>query len=64
MHIPALAVSAVAIASVLSWATMGSSGAAGGTGVYADWTVDGTSASATLSGTVFPGITAARTGGS
>ena len=64
MRIPALAVSAVAIASGLSWATMGSSGAAGGTGVYADWTVDGTSASATLSGTVFPGITAARTGGS
>jgi len=64
MRMPALAVSAVAVATGLTWLTMGSSGAAGGTGVYADWSVSGSSATATLNGTVFPTITASRTGGS
>ena len=64
MRIPVLAVSVVAVATGLTWLTMGSSGAAGGTGVYADWSIDGTSATATLPSTAFPTISATRTGGS
>ncbi len=64
MRIPALAASIVAVATGLTWLTMGSSGAAGGSGAYADWSVDSTSATAILNGTVFPTINASRTGGS
>lgn len=64
MRVPVIAVTTLAVATALTWATMGASGASGGSGVYADWTVSGTSASATLTGTVFPEITGTRTGGS
>lgn len=64
MRVPVIAVTALAVTATLTWATMGASGAAGGSGVYADWTVSGTTATATVPGTVFPEISGTRTGGS
>lgn len=64
MRVPVIAVTALAVTTALTWATMGASGAAGGSGVYADWTVSGTSTSANLTGTVFPAVSGTRTGGS
>jgi hypothetical protein len=56
--------SIVGLATALTWATMATSGASGGTGAYANWTESGTTATASLSGTTFPSISATRTNGS